>query len=157
MTLDYSSATIQCSTSHTHMNPYTNIYFGESQLSPGSIGISPLPSSHPRIFQHSRVRTFLRLTAKFILLKGSSPGFGSFLYNEGALFKLAFTVASRHSLLTCCIRILTGSFFNRHDITLSVLRLTRLCLFVSQRFQLLFHSPQRGAFHLSLTVLVHYR
>ena len=25
------------------------------------------------------------------------------------------------------------------------------------RFQELFHSPARGAFHLSLTVLVHYR
>jgi hypothetical protein len=29
--------------------------------------------------------------------------------------------------------------------------------FVSLRFQVLFHSPHRGAFHLSLTVLVHYR
>ena len=32
-----------------------------------------------------------------------------------------------------------------------------LRLFVSVRFQVLFHSPSRGAFHLSLTVLVHYR
>ena len=32
-----------------------------------------------------------------------------------------------------------------------------LPLFVSKRFQVLFHSPHRGAFHLSLTVLVHYR
>ena len=30
-------------------------------------------------------------------------------------------------------------------------------LFVSVWFQILFHSPHRGAFHLSLTVLVHYR
>ena len=28
---------------------------------------------------------------------------------------------------------------------------------VSARFQVLFHSPVRGSFHLSLTVLVHYR
>ena len=28
---------------------------------------------------------------------------------------------------------------------------------VSMWFQDLFHSPPRGAFHLSLTVLVHYR
>lgn len=28
---------------------------------------------------------------------------------------------------------------------------------VSTRFQVLFHSPQRGSFHLSFTVLVHYR
>ena len=32
-----------------------------------------------------------------------------------------------------------------------------LSLFVGIWFQLLFHSPHRGAFHLSLTVLVHYR
>ena len=32
-----------------------------------------------------------------------------------------------------------------------------LRLFVSLRFQVLFHSPNRGTFHLSLTVLVHYR
>src|SRR5437762_7590274 len=32
-----------------------------------------------------------------------------------------------------------------------------LPLLVSIRFQVLFHSPRRGAFHLSLTVLVHYR
>src|SRR5690554_3587451 len=32
-----------------------------------------------------------------------------------------------------------------------------LPLLVSQRFQVLFHSPRRGSFHLSLTVLVRYR
>lgn len=32
-----------------------------------------------------------------------------------------------------------------------------LPLLVGIRFQVLFHSPHRGAFHLSLTVLVHYR
>ena len=32
-----------------------------------------------------------------------------------------------------------------------------LPLLVGIRFQVLFHSPQRGSFHLSLTVLVHYR
>src|SRR5437868_4302312 len=32
-----------------------------------------------------------------------------------------------------------------------------LQLLVSVWFQILFHSPRRGSFHLSLTVLVHYR
>ncbi len=32
-----------------------------------------------------------------------------------------------------------------------------LPLLVNIRFQVLFHSPSRGSFHLSLTVLVHYR
>jgi hypothetical protein len=33
----------------------------------------------------------------------------------------------------------------------------RLRLLVGIQFQVLFHSPRRGAFHLSLTVLVRYR
>ena len=32
-----------------------------------------------------------------------------------------------------------------------------LRLLVSAQFQDLFHSPQRGSFHHSLTVLIHYR
>src|SRR6266511_5835422 len=35
--------------------------------------------------------------------------------------------------------------------------ITVLLPLVDIRFQVLFHSPHRGAFHLSLTVLVHYR
>jgi hypothetical protein len=38
-----------------------------------------------------------------------------------------------------------------------LLRGIALPLLVDARFQVLFHSPHRGAFHLSLTVLVHYR
>ena len=34
---------------------------------------------------------------------------------------------------------------------------TALRLIVDTRFQVLFHSPHRGTFHLSLAVLVHYR
>ena len=30
-------------------------------------------------------------------------------------------------------------------------------MLVSMQFQVLFHSPNRGSFHLSLAVLVHYR
>ena len=37
------------------------------------------------------------------------------------------------------------------------LRPIALSLLVSVRFQVLFHSPHRGSFHLSLTVLVHCR
>ena len=37
------------------------------------------------------------------------------------------------------------------------LRDIALPLLVGIRFQVLFHSPNRGSFHLSLTVLVHYR
>ena len=54
--------------------------------------------------------------------------------------------------------ILAGSFFNRNTVTRPDLRRNfRLPLFVSAWFQILFHRPQRAAFHLSLVVLVHYR
>ena len=48
---------------------------------------------------------------------------------------------------------LVGSLCKRHAVTV----LRRLPPLVSVRFQVLFHSPVRGASHLSLTVLVHYR
>jgi hypothetical protein len=38
-----------------------------------------------------------------------------------------------------------------------LLRAIVLSLLVGVRFQVLFHSPHRGSFHLSLTVLVRYR
>jgi hypothetical protein len=33
-------------------------HFGENQLAPNSIGISPLTTIHPLIFQHQSVRSF---------------------------------------------------------------------------------------------------
>ena len=47
---------------------------------------------------------------------------------------------------------LVGSLCKRHAVVLKGLR-----PLVNERFQVLFHSPVRGASHLSLTVLVHYR
>jgi hypothetical protein len=52
---------------------YTKIYFGENQLSPSLIGLSPLPSSHPSGFQPTSVRTSTACYGGFILLKGRSP------------------------------------------------------------------------------------
>ena len=45
----------------------------------------------------------------------------------------------------------------RPQTLMSLLTPIVLGLLVGTRFQVLFHSPRRGAFHLSLTVLVHYR
>src|SRR5262249_30168536 len=55
----------------------TSIHFGENQLSPGSIGISPLPTGHPPAFQHRWVRAWTGSYPRFTLPMGSSPGFGS--------------------------------------------------------------------------------
>ena len=52
-------------------------HFGENQLAPGSIGISPLTTPHPPIFQHRSVRTSTWCYPSFILDMVRSPGFGS--------------------------------------------------------------------------------
>ena len=56
---------------------YTNIYLGESQLSPGSVGILPLTTGHPKPLQRLRVRASPTNYGGFTLPMVSSPGFGS--------------------------------------------------------------------------------
>jgi hypothetical protein len=51
----------------------TSIDFGENQLSPGLIGLSPLPTSHPSGFQPTPVRASTGCYASFTLLMGRSP------------------------------------------------------------------------------------
>jgi hypothetical protein len=53
------------------------MHFGENQLSPGSISISPLPTGHPSTLQRTKVRASTGHYPRFTLPMGSSPGFGS--------------------------------------------------------------------------------
>ena len=62
---------------HLISRGYTSIYFGENQLMPSSISVSPLTTAHPSIFPHTTVRTFTLISQGFILAMVSSPGFGS--------------------------------------------------------------------------------
>src|SRR5699024_11715115 len=75
-------------------------YFGEYQLSPSSIGISPLPTAHPSLFQQTWVRASILFYQNFTLAMGRSPGFGSTACNLFALFRLGFPAASRLKRLT---------------------------------------------------------
>lgn len=67
---------------------------------------------------------------------GSSPGFGSPLPTL-ALFRLGFPAAPPSRASPCRKRTLAGSFYKRH----AVRAVSPLPLFVSSRFQVLFHSP----------------
>ena len=61
---------------HTAVRPprgSTSIDFGENQLSPGLIGLSPLPTSHPSGFQPTPVRASTGCYPSFTLLMGRSP------------------------------------------------------------------------------------
>ena len=88
----------------------------------------------------------------FNLDMGRSLGFASACANYNALARLAFAAAPvPEGLNLATEKQLVGSLCKRHAV---VFRLRPL---VNERFQVLFHSPVRGSFHLSLTVLVHYR
>ena len=64
------------------------MHFEENQLSPCSIGISPLPTAHPSILQHTPVRSSTRSYPSFNLAMGRSHGFGSNPANCEASFRL---------------------------------------------------------------------
>jgi hypothetical protein len=84
----------------------------------------------------------------------SSPGFGSSPYDKCAIN------ARFHYVST-----VLPAYTNRIELTRWLVLQKARChpdksglqLFVSIWFQILFHLPHRDAFHLSLTVLVHYR
>ena len=104
---------------------------------PGLIGLSPLTTGHPMIFQHHPVRASIRFYSKFTLPMARSPGFGFAPYYLIALFRLAFASASTFTVLTL-----------QHKETRRLI-LQKACghprmglpHLVSLRFQVLFHSP----------------
>ena len=53
------------------------MHFGEYELSPSLISLSPLPSSHWNTFQRITIRTSRWCYPTFILDKGRSLGFAS--------------------------------------------------------------------------------
>ena len=126
--------------------------FGEYELSPSLIGLSLLHTPHPEAFQRLLVRTSIPCYRDFILDMCRSLGFASatsdqrplqarFHYGTGteclgppetATRRFIMQKARRH--MQSMLRPLVGAWF-----------------------QGLFHSPRRGSFHLSLTVLVRYR
>ena len=127
--------------------------FGEYELSPSLIGLSLLHSAHPEAFQRLSVRTSIPCYRDFILAKCRSLGFASTTTDLGALFRLAFTAARELNSLTSPVTV-TRRFIMQKARRHCKKQLRPL---VSIWFQDLFHSSHRSAFHLSFTVLVHYR
>ena len=129
------------------------MHFGEYELSPSLIGLSLLPSPHPEAFQRLLVRSSIWCYPDFNLDKGRSLGF-----------------ASTPSDWTPCSDSLSLRLHDSYHLTLPEKVTRRFIMQKARRhtkyvlrplvgtwFQELFHSPVRGAFHLSFTVLVHYR
>jgi hypothetical protein len=143
----------QCSTSCSILYPgCTSMHFGENQLSPLSIGISPLPTVHPSGLQSTPVRPSTRCYARFSLTMGSSSGFGSTRRDIRAIHTRFRCGSACHSLNRP--RRVTRRIILQKARRQAVGRPhLALRLHVSNWFQGLFHSPRRGTFHRSLTVL----
>jgi hypothetical protein len=144
------------------------MHFGENQLSPGSIGISPLTTGHPPVLQHWWVRASTRSHPRFTLPMVSSPGFGPTagdhyspysdslsLRLHGSSRRLTFLLSQAadtnspdHSSKGTPSPGLTGPKTRR------ALQASTACGCGGSGS---LSSPSRGAFHPSLTVLVHYR
>ena len=66
------------------------MHFGEYELFPSLIGLSPLPTGHPKTFQRQPVRASTVCYHSFTLPMGRSHGFASTATDYDALFRLAF-------------------------------------------------------------------
>ena len=75
------------------------MHFGEYELFPGLIGLSPLPTVHPKTFQRLLVRSSIPCYRDFNLTMGRSPGFASIPTDSLALFRLAFASATYLEIL----------------------------------------------------------
>jgi hypothetical protein len=76
------------------------MHFGEYELFPSLISLSPLPTTHPRTFQRPLVRSSSECYLTFNLVMGRSQGFASTPTDYiAALFRLAFASAPYISVL----------------------------------------------------------
>ena len=128
------------------------MHFGEYELSPSLIGLSLLPSPHPEAFQRLLVRSSIWCYPDFNLDKGRSLGFASTTTDSTPCsdsLSLRLQMSSSLTSPATVTRRFIMQKARRHNCLLRPL--------VGTRFQELFHSSVRGAFHLSFTVLVHYR
>ncbi len=128
------------------------MHFGENQLSRNLIGLSPLAAPHPLNFHIKWVRASTRSHPRFTLDTARSSRFGHRTRDWNALFGLALATPPPHGLGSPHATDSQAHFSigtpSPHKKALTVRGRT-----VSGTVSL----PSRGAFHLSLTVLIHYR
>ena len=75
------------------------MHFGEYEIFPGLIGLSPLPTGHPKTFQRLRVRSSTVCYHSFNLPMGRSPGFASNTTNSFCPVQTRFRCGSVAELL----------------------------------------------------------
>jgi len=115
------------------------------------IGLSPLSTAHRSNFQLTTVRSSTKCYLRFNLAMDRSTGFGSnscnyTRYSHSVSLRLHLTRLNLAAKIDSPTHDAKGTRSNwSEDIVLPPI--------VDIRFQGLFHSPRRGTFHLSLTVL----
>jgi len=133
---------------------YTKIYFAENQLYLSLISLSLLTTSHPNLFQQKRVRSSNMYFYKiFNLLMVRSLSFGFYIYDFKILFKIWFIYAY---YIPIKLAININSLAHYAKGTLLLLQRCKAstdCL----HYILGSFNTKKVLFHLSLTVLVHYR
>ena len=129
------------------------MHFGEYELSPSLIGLSLLPSPHPEAFQRLLVRSSIPCYRDFNLDKCRSLGFAS-TPSDSTPCSGSLSLRLRGSSRLTSPEMVTRRFIMQKARRHCIRQLRPL---VGARFQDLFHSPARGSFHLSFTVLVRYR
>ena len=136
------------------------MHFGEYELSPSLISLSPLHTTHPKIFQHSPVRSSNWCYPTFNLVMCRSLGFAStpadsqkthVLQSRPLRTRFRFGSASQ------MLNLANKSNSQVHYAKGTPSQLSLLRPLAGRRVQGLFHSFIQGSFHLSLTVLVRYR
>ena len=127
--------------------------FGVCQDLTGGEALASYQSLYPEAFQRLSVRTSIPCYRDFILDKCRSLGFAS-ASPDSTPYSGSLSLRHRDSCPLTSPGTATRRFImqkaRRHNSKL-------LRPLVGVRFQGLFHSPNRGPFHLSFTVLVHYR
>src|SRR5918999_2619615 len=132
------------------------MHFGENQLSPSLIGLSPLPTGHPPGFQPWWVRPSTGSYPRFSLPMGRSLGFGSRARDSVARFGLAFAAASL-GRLTLPRTANSPAHSSKGTPSLALVAPARAPTACRPTVSGTISLPSRGTFHLSLTVLVRYR
>ena len=127
--------------------------FGEYELSPSLIGLSLLHTAHREAFQRLFVRSSIPCYRNFNLAMCRSLGFASTPSDSSPCSGSLSLRLGVSSLLTLP-EMVTRRFIMQKARCHTEMVLQPL---VGAWFQGLFHSSARGAFHLSLTVLVRYR
>ena len=113
------------------------MHFEENQLSRGLISLSLRPTAHPRIFQHSTVRSSTKYYLSFNLAIGRSPPFRvQHMQLIIALFRLGFPTLAIQKILSLP-HILTRRLIKQKARSHS----KELLHLVGTWFQVLFHSP----------------